>query len=1122
MKGSGKAMSLAFVTLALVSTLYAQANGTMSGYVRDASGSAVPGAKVTATLLERGTSSVTETDIEGFYNFTALEPGAYTLTVEKAGFRRYEQQGLTLTVRQNLRVDAQVVVGTLAQTVTVTSQVPIVDTTSGTVSGLVDDRRIVDLPLNGRNVMGLAEIVPGVLNVSAPQIMADTRSGPEMNVNGGRGDMNSFTFDGAYFINPARNTGVNYPPPDALQEFRIETANFDSQYGRNSGSQVTVVAKSGTNGFHGDVFEFLRNDAFNARNFFSSTVPALKQNQFGGTAGGPIKKDKLFYFGSFQGLIDNPQAVSSEAFVPSTSERNGDFTALLPGTTLTDPVNPVTGFPMTTTTGAPCVAGNIITPSCISPVTKNLLQYIPQSATGSVVTLVPSPIRDYNYLGRIDASLSPKNTLIGHVYVDHNTQLTVPGDVGTYQHVPVIEETDMVTLNDTYTFKPNLVNQAIVSYLRESSTRHPDLTLVPSDLGMNLPEYWTSGVPTFNISDLLSLANQNKNLFVSNNYEFRDAITWMKGRHTFQAGGELMLLQFLQRYISPPSFSFSGSRSGNPFSDFMLGAYTGLNLTFGQPAGDARSKAPSFFFQDTFKATPRLTLTYGVRWEPDLFYTMGESLSSTFQAGAQSTVIPDAPPGILFAGDSGIPATIAPADLNNFAPRVGFAWDVFGNDKTSVRGAYGVFFNQINADANLSYSNPPNSGTAIASNGLLTDPFGSVGQVPPPVHPQSFGCVKIPTFPGLNCPLFPLPLFGYFTMPNLETPYIQGWNLNIQHQLTPNTMLQVAYIGNVGIKLNNLRNFNPALFIPGTTYNTTTGLETPNSTLQNVNNRTVYEPGIISPTADIIGNDFRSWYHSFQAQLIRRLSKGVSVNASYTLAKSIDMCSLICEACGCVSNPNNLHSIIGRSNWDRRNAFVASFLWSPTVHFNRHWKNTLLNGWTMSGITTIQSGMPMTFVTGVDDAVNGTINAGSVEHAFLDGQPIALNHPNRGAMVNEFFNTAAFVKTTCGFVPEPGNPQVIEQENCTPDGIPYNLLGQYGQSGRNILSGPAFSNTDAAIIRDFAFSERYKAQFRVEFFNLFNQVNFSNPGTTVSSGAFGHIRSAQSGRVGQFAIKFFW
>lgn len=1098
--------------------LHAQATGTMSGYVKDPTGAVVAQAAITATLVERGATFTTQTNSEGFYNFPALDPGTYALTIARSGFERYTLEGLSLTVRQNLRVDAVLVVGSVTQKVTVTGAPPIVDTTSATVSGLVDDRRIVDLPLNGRNVIGLAEIVPGVLSVSAPESLSCTRAGPTMDVNGGRANVNLFTFDGAYFLNASRNTGMNYPPPDAIQEFRMQTANFDAQYGRNSGSQTAVVSKAGTNGFHGDVWEFLRNEDLNARNFFAPTVPLDKENQFGGAVGGPIKKNKLFYFGSFQALIKRPQGVSNVATVPTAAEIAGNFTADLPGTVLSDPTSPLTGAPITTSGGAPCVANNIIATSCISAVTQNLLKYIPQSSTGTLVSFAAQPVNNYNYFGRIDANLSSKHVIFGHFFLDHNTfsDAADGGDVTTFNHFESGAETDSITLGDTYTISPTLVNQATLAFLRTSTLQYSTPAISNASLGLNMPQYDTPNSININVGGALEMGSDgtSSTIYIGNSYDFRDDLTWIKGRHTIRFGGEVMPMHFLQRFLGVPSFNFNGSRSGDPIADFMMGAYATMGVAFGDAQNDDVTVSPDAYIQDQFKMTPRLTVTYGLRWEPELFWHDKYNRIDTFKQGEQSKVVPDAPPGIVFPGDPGITRTIVPAKYHNFAPRLGFAWDVSGNGKTSVRGAYGVFFEQLNADT-MAQQNPPYTGVVNEYNGLFSNPFGSVGATPPPaVLTGKFGCVPISTAPFVNCPLFPLPALGYFVDGSLATPYWQGWNLDIQRQFTPSTMLEVSYVGKDGTKLNNLRDFNPAAFTPGTTYSTGTG-ETTISSAENVNNRALFEPGIIAPLSWTLGNDYRSWYHALQAHVVRRLSKGLSVDASYTLSKAEDMCSYICEAGGTTSDPFNLRTLRGRSSWDRRNAFVASYLWSPPVKFSEHWKNVMLGGWTFSGITTIQSGAPISFYTGEDDAVNGT---GAAEPAFLNGKAIALSHSSRGAEVNQFFNTSAFVSSICQF----NSSLTIEIQNCTPDNIPYNLLGQYGQSGRNILSGPAFINTDFAILKEFPFRDRYRVQFRGEFFNVFNQVNFNNPDNTVTDSTFGQIRGAGGGRVIQFGLKAYW
>jgi hypothetical protein len=1126
--GTLRALALAVALVILPGLSQAQVTGTISGYITDPTGAAIVGATVTATLVQQNIVRTTESNAEGFYNFPFLLPGTYTLSAEKSGFQKFVQSNVTLTVTQNARVDVRLSLGAVTQAVTVSAEAPLVDTRSAAVTGLVDDRRVVDLPLNGRNVIALAATVPGVLNVNAPQQLDDARSGPTMNVNGGRDNMNLFTFNGAYFNNPSRNTGMNFPPPDAVQEFRIQTANFSAEYGRNPGSQVNVVSKSGTNEFHGAVFEFLRNDALNARNFFAPTVPGEKQNQFGGATGGPIRKDKLFLFGSYQGLRDRPQAVPTEAFVPSAPHRSGDFRDLLlplPGTVLTDPVDPRTGKSFTDSAGVSCVSNNVINPNCVSPVANNLLQFVPQSPSGTVTSLGSSPINDAMYMGRIDLNQSEKNTIFGHFYIDHNTHSSPfagGGNIAGYIGENFVQETDMVTLNDTYTFNPTLVNQATVSYLRTTSFEHETRTLNPSDFGINMPQYVPTGAIDVNVGNQFDLGSGFTTRFLNNNYQFRDVLNWMKGKHNFKLGGEVLRLHFIQRFIGSPGFFFSGTRSGDPVADFLLGAYSTLFLDFGVRDNDDVNNSPSFFFQDEFKVTPRFTLTYGVRYEPYLFWKDNHNRIDTIVVGKQSVKVPDAPPGVLFPGDPGIPRTLVPADKNNFAPRLGFAWDVRGDGKTSVRGAYGAFYESINADS-LAQENPPFAGFGSAFNGRIEDPFGSTGQANPPAAPTGkFGCVKISAPPGLSCPLFPLPVGGVFTDLSLRTPYIQSWNLNVQRQLTTNIMLEAAYIGKIGTKIEALRTYNPARFISGTVFDPVSGFENTLSTPDNVNDRVVFEPGLLGPLGFLLGNDFRSWYHSFQTQLTRRFSRGLSVTASYTLAKSIDSSSTD-NLGAAVSNPFNLRTERGRSDWDRRHAFVASWLWSPPLEFSQPWLHTLLGGWTFTGITSIQSGLPITFNYGcLDVAVDGT--GSCLQHAFVNGQPIARSHSSRSEMINQFFNTGAFVDPTCGFVSQPGNPQAIEQQNCTPFGIAYSLLGKYGNSGRGILSGPAFSNTDLAIIKDFEIKERYRVQFRSEFFNIFNQVNFGGPDATVTDGpgVFGTIRGAGPGRVIQFALKLRW
>ena len=394
------------MVLALVPATFAQGTGAISGYVRDINGASVKGASVAAEMSEQHIKRTGETGSDGYYNFVNMLPGHYTITIEAAGFQKEVLTDVELTVSQNLRLDAQLKVGQVQTQVSVTSAGTLLDTTSSSLSGLIDDNRVADLPLNGRAVMGLAALLPGVTNVSAPEYMSDARLGPSMNVNGSLPNATVYTYDGAYFMNPSRNTGLNLPPPDAIAQFRMLTTNFPAEYGHNPGAQVEIVSKAGTNHFHGAAWEYWRNSDMNAKNYFTTSVPFQNQNQFGAAIGGPIKKDKLFFFGSYQGLTDHYSVPPNAAFSPGMNERAGNFAA--DSVTLVDPINPLTSDPyIDPSTLQPCVVANVISAGCISPVATNFLKFVPlppmpTDTVGPLVTPAPSPFSVNTYNLRLD------------------------------------------------------------------------------------------------------------------------------------------------------------------------------------------------------------------------------------------------------------------------------------------------------------------------------------------------------------------------------------------------------------------------------------------------------------------------------------------------------------------------------------------------------------------------------------------------------------------------------------------------------------------------------------------------------------------------------------------------
>ena len=1080
-----------FLLLSLApATLKAQSTGTISGYANDPSGSAVPEAKVTATQTAQQIERTVMTDAAGFYTFNALPPGEYSISVEKSGFQHLIRRGAMLTVNQNLRVDLALKLGQLTQEVSVSGEAPLVDTRSGSLSSLVDGQRVVDLPLNGRNVIGLAATLPGIANVTAPQQLTDARSGPMMNVNGGYVNQNLFTFNGGIFVNPSRETGLNYPPPDAIQEFSIQTQGFSAEFGRNAGAQVNVISKSGSNGYHGTLWEFLRNDALNARNFFAATVPSYKQNQYGGTIGGPILRDKLFFFGSYQGTQNYGGALSAQLTVPTVAQRAGDFTG---GKTLSNPVSPLTGQPFTAPGGGLCIVNNVVNPGCITTMAKTLLPLIPQSANGTATTYGPQPQIDNMYLGRIDWNQSSRNVVSGHVYIDNNLLKRlnlVSGSIPGYLSGRLGEQTTMATLNDTFTFRPNLLNQLTIAFLRDASLSRTDKNVEPSSLGVNSPLYSEAGGPTINVGSLFAFGASGRTVFTNNNWQFRDAANWVVGKHSFKFGGEYLRLHFRQIFISPPVFSFNGTRTGSEVADFLTGAFYSFTGAFGVTTNDNYQQAPSLFFQDEFKAAPRLTLTYGLRWEPFLpwndRYNRLASLAGIYGSPLQqSQRYPTAPPGILFAGDPGIPNTISPKRWHYFAPRLGFAWDVFGNGKTSLRGSYGIFYDSIKADA-VSEQSAPWTGTFSASNGNANDPFGSVGQTIPPVVPTNFGCTKTATFPGLTCPGYPLPLGGNYTGSNLMSPYIQEWNLTVQRQVTNSLLAEASYVGKISQHVDGWQSYNAARFIN----DPFTGAA---PSLQNVNDRVTYLPGILAPSSLVLANNFRGWYHGLQTRLAKRLSSGLSFSAAYTWSKAIDYRSnnYLNYA---LDNPFDLRAARGLADYNRAHVFVASWLYSPTWKFTNKAENFFAANWTLTAIHTVETGLPITVYEGIDVALDGA--SGNRQHAQLvPGAQVTRSWSSRGDKVGQYFNTAAFVAPT----------------KVAP--------GTYGNSPRNFITGPGLINTDFSAIKDFKPRENFRVQFRAEFFNIFNNVNFNNPVNTASSSTFGRITSAGSPRIIQFALK---
>jgi Carboxypeptidase regulatory-like domain/TonB-dependent Receptor Plug Domain len=1087
------AVVVTLMGLAASSMAHAQVAGTISGYVQDQAGGAMPGATVTVESAGQQLVRTTQTNATGFFDLQALPRGRYTIKVEMTSFETQVHKDVEVTAGANVRLDVVLRVGGLAEQVEVSGRETMVETRNATQSNLIDDQRVQDLPMNGRNVVALAGTYAGVTAIRAQQDTSDGRQGPIMSVNGGNQNHNLFTLNGSVFTHFNQTTGFNPPPPDAVQEIRIQTHNFSAEYGHTAGSQVSIVSKAGSNEFHGTVWEFHRNSELNARSFFQTRKPEQRQNQTGASAGGAIIRNKLFWFGSFQRLWDRSEAGSTQTVVPTSAQRAGDFTAL--STQLRNPVNPITGAPFTDSSGAACVSGNVIRAGCLSAVSRGLLDtYVPSTADSTVVTLSPAP-RDHGvYIVRGDYHFSPKNQLNAHFFADRSDSSSWPGNMNYVQQA-VFSDVNQFSVSDSHIFGPRLLNEFTFSYLTSRSGGGATTQIAPRDQGVNVNVGNDGRGMSYAVTGSINLSYPGVNAQDYYSWQVKDTMTFNLGNHTMKWGYDLIRPVFEFNLALTRSANFTGSRTGNAIADFIIGAFDQATMEFGIADHSPSNYKHQFFIEDSYRVHPRLTLNYGLRYEPFIPVDQKGGRHTSWLPGVQSQVVTDAPAGILFPGDAGLPSRLTHSDLNNFAPRLGGAWDLRGDGRTVVRGGYGIFFQQVNGETTHAAEGPWR-GTTQLRQGRIEDPFGSLGQVePPPESPGRFGCSPISQFPGLSCSLYPLPIRTVYTDPHLRTTYTHHFSGSLQRQLGSLYVVEASYIGKLGDDLVGHNYFNAAPFI-----NSPITGQPPS--LQNVEQRVPFSPGIISAQSRVLGNFFRSSYHSMQLRVERRMSRGFSFSGSYALSKN--MTNQPENTTGLISsipNPFDLESLWGPSLLDRRHVFAGSWVWSPQHDFSNRMFDALLNDWTLTGFHRIQSGSPLVFIMGTDVAQNGILQPNGQYALLVPGMTaadVSRSHDNKSDMIAAYFNTAAFVPV-----------------NSVPRGI-------YGDAARGLIYGPGDVGTDFAVLRYVPLSRDLRLQLRGEFFNAFNHANFNNPNTTVSSTTFGRITGAGAGRVIQLAAKVIW
>ncbi|HEY3939787.1 MAG TPA: TonB-dependent receptor [Bryobacteraceae bacterium] len=1037
--------------------------GTISGRVLDTSGAAIP--KIAVKLRNTATGELrnSASDNSGDYLFPDVPTGTYEVEAEAPGFKRTVRGPLTLDVNQNARLDLALQVGSVSEVVEVKGGAPLVDTREVQLGATLDSTRIQELPLNGRNIYDLMQLTPGTANVSTT--LTGSNDSNYMNVNGNRIRENNFFLDGAFNNSLFRNGGNMAPNPDAIDEFHLITSNFDAEYGRLPGSVMNVVTKSGSNRFHGTLFDFLRNDSVNARNFFQSTVNPLKRNQFGGTLGGAIRKNRTFFFVSYQGLRLRTANYENAVPVPTLAMRRGNFSAL-PSSKW--PVDPLTGkqFP-----------GGMIPSTRLDPVAEQILNQLvplPNNSAGTYSDSESAPTNDDQGMLRIDHQLSDTNKLSGTLFIDRSTGITPFGGISNIANYGILDSVfkqDNVILSDTWTASPTIVNEAHVNYSRNFYATTTPVHTSWSDFGSQIPLGATPPrPPQITVTGYWQGGTYGDDTQPQTTYGGTDVLTWIRGSHSIKAGGSFLWNHFEEtgNWLGAGQSTFSGAYTKNAEADFELGEAA----TFRQNSGLNRNftgTSSGLFVQDDWKAARRLTLNLGLRWELNTPYTSAGNALATFDAGAESKRFPTAPLGMLFPGDPGIPDGIAPTKLNNFAPRVGVAWDVFGTGKTAVRAGYGIFYaaSMINLTSNLQ-NQPFILDLTLFGTANLVNPWASQGGSP-------FPYTLTPSDPR-----FVLPATANYLGEDSKTPYVQQYNFTLQQQIGSTMSLQVGYVGNVSHNLYVQRDANTPTYLPGA------------SSASNVNNRRPYLPGVYGAIYELESGGSAS-YSSLQATFTRKLSHGFSLLANYTWSRSIDILSddpTSISSVGFVDS-NNFALDRAVSSFNVPQVLSMSWVWQAPAF--RYWGvlgREIIGGWELDGLMTAREGLPLNVTSGTDTNLDGNTN----DRPNLVANPILDSGRPTSQVISEFFNTAAFAALPAGQL--------------------------YGSAGRNILVGPSAVDWDVSAFKAFSITEHQSLQFRTDLFNVFNEVNFSNPNTTLTSANFGKITAAGSPRILQFALKF--
>jgi len=1130
----------------------AQNTGTIFGSVQDATGAAIPGAGIVVADSTHGVTRTAKSNAAGEYTVSQLPVGTYTLTVSSPQFESQAVTNIVVDANSSIKELVSLQLGSSKETVTVTdASSSAIDANSATLGTLLDTKLIEDLPIDGHNAVALSALLPGVVDVNAPTTTTGDTKGPTYSASGSRNTQNLMLFDGLMWNNLFYNTGINYPPPNALQEVSVLLNNYKAEYGRNAGSVFNVVTRSGSNSIHGAVWDYIQNSYFNASDYISKINPKDNINQWGFTIGAPIIKDKLFVFGAFQGLIGRLQN-SGEIFPIGLAERglNADGTARpctstgpFPGmncasfaadvTTATQGlgkfINPylVAGtsgnqaYPSDTTNmmnaayqqaggsgQSPCLAllaqaatyaGKTTNPypsnppkvqatympyaevpvQCLNPVMLNIANTFSPSVTNSAnglqaATRSNAPTSDQNALVRVDYRFNAQNSFDARYNLIHSTAITAPGvnsssqGVASYANMNTSAQSNFGNVGWTRIITPNLLNVMRFGYKRYESLQNPIDHRTLNDFGGNFIESGIPTLPEFNFSNSFALGSTSQGYqdHINENVELNESLSWIKGNHTIKGGFQFLRLQYLQRADYPGLLSFSTTFTGLSIADGMMGLTDSIQAQNRLIQGGIQHNA-FMYIQDDWRANPRLTLNYGLRYELPFQWFEPHGQSATFTPGFQSLVFPTAPGGLAFPGDHGVLPSLVPTDFNGFSPRVGFSYDTTGEGKLLIRGGFGLFFDAVNANV-VGVGEPYHF---IVNNTL---PAGGASV---PLLRDDGTILQLPGAFNKSNPQFMAPYSIFFPDKNFRTPYVEAVNFGFQWHIAHAGTLETNYVAKLARKLTVPVDLNPTI------YDCTGGYAQANYATYCSNassNRT-------SKLARVRYADFNyggqgivdiksvgtSSYNALQEQYTQRGGKYLTIFQSYTYSRSLDTQSNGQTTSNSVPDVFNINSDYGLSDNNAKHNLTLGWV----VHFPKMTTGyapmrSVVNNWVYSGQYLAHTGRPFSVTINNDTALVGESNQRA---AIVAGaNPLLSSKRHRADKVNEYFNIDAFT---------------------------YPQIGTFSDVSRNAFIGPGYIMTNMAMAREFPMPrlrQGARLNIRAEAYNVFNTPNLANPNAQFS------------------------